>query len=253
MHCFYLLLADRMMLSTIPPFHEGTPLEVPREREPDLDVSFEGVRSRLWRLDDASAIDEATGAVRGPLIIADGHHRYETALRFHEEEGTEDTAYVLATLVSRDDEGLVIYPTHRLVAGVVPELNGRFRMTSLAGGLDEATEQLARVPRDHPAFVVLRRDRAVLAELEPAAPGPLAALDTAVIDTLPLEDVSFTPSAAEAERAVATGRATAAFLVRPPTVEQVEAAALARQTMPRKSTYFFPKLTSGLLFAPFDE
>jgi uncharacterized protein (DUF1015 family) len=65
--------------------------------------------------------------------------------------------------------------------------------------------------------------------------------------------VRFTPSAEEAERTVAAGGAEAAFLVRAPTVEQVEAVALAAETMPEKSTYFFPKLTTGLLFAPYDE
>ena len=65
--------------------------------------------------------------------------------------------------------------------------------------------------------------------------------------------VEFTPSADGAERAVATGQAAAAFLVRPPTVQQVEEFARAGIRMPQKSTYFFPKLTSGLLLSPFDE
>ena len=79
------------------------------------------------------------------------------------------------------------------------------------------------------------------------------ALDTALVDSLPLAGVEFTPSAAGAEQAVESGRATAAFLVRPPTVEQVEEFARAGVRMPQKSTYFFPKLTSGLLLSPFDE
>jgi uncharacterized protein (DUF1015 family) len=73
------------------------------------------------------------------------------------------------------------------------------------------------------------------------------------VDRLPLEGVSFTASAADAARAVSAGEATAAFLVRPPTVGDVEAVARAGGRMPPKSTYFYPKLTSGLLFAPFDE
>jgi hypothetical protein len=186
-------------------------------------------------------------------VIADGHHRYETALRFHEEEGTEETAYVLAALVSKDDPGVVILPTHRVASGSVPELNGRFRLTALADGAREGTERLARVPRDRPAFVMLGRDGTVLAEADRGASDTVAALDTAALEALPLGDVRYTASATEAEHAVATGAASAAFLVRAPTVAQVEAAARAGETMPRKSTYFFPKLTSGLLFAPFDE
>jgi len=77
--------------------------------------------------------------------------------------------------------------------------------------------------------------------------------ETALVDSLPLSEVSYTSSASEAERAVASGEATAAFLVRPPTVEQVEEFARAGARMPPKSTYFFPKLTSGLLLSPLDE
>ena len=70
--------------------------------EPDIEAEFEGVRSRLWRVDDPAAIEQALAAIEAPFVIADGHHRYETALRFHEEDGTEETAYILAALVSRD-------------------------------------------------------------------------------------------------------------------------------------------------------
>ncbi len=93
---------------------------------------------------------------------------------------------------------------------------------------------------------------AVLAEAE-RDERPVSVLDTAALDELELENVRFTPSADEAARAVTSGAAEAAFLVRAPTIEQVEAVALAGETMPEKSTYFFPKLTSGLLFSPLDE
>jgi ABC-type amino acid transport substrate-binding protein len=148
--------------------------------------------------------------------------------------------------VSIDDEGLEIFPTHRVTGGAVPELDGRFRQTPLAEA-GQAAAALAGVARDHPAFVLLRRDGAALVE------GDEQALDTALVDSLPLADVEYTASAAEAEQAVSSGQATAAFLVRPPTVQQVEEFARAGVRMPPKSTYFFPKLTSGLLLSPFDE
>ena len=143
------------------------------------------------------------------------------------------------------DEGLEIFPTHRMTSGAVPELDGRFRQTPLGGPREAAA--LAAVSRDCPAFVLLRSDGAALVE------GGEQALDTALVDSLPLSGVEYTASAAEAEQAVASGRATAAFIVRPPTVQQVEEFARAGVRMPPKSTYFFPKLTSGLLFSPFDE
>jgi uncharacterized protein (DUF1015 family) len=248
-----LLRAVRAKLSPLLLLHEGPPPAEPPGRPPDLEAILAGAASRLWRIDDAAAVAEALARVHPRLLIADGHHRYETALRFHEEEGGDETAYVLAALVSRDDPGLVIFPTHRLARGPIPELDGRFALTALDGTPVEAVERLAVIPRDRAAFVLLRPDGLLLAEAERDPTGAGAALDTAAIDRLALEQVSFTSSVAAAERAVATGEATAAFLVRPPTVADVEAVALAGETMPPKTTYFFPKLTSGLLFSPFDE
>jgi len=243
-----LLRATHTKLSSVLLLHEGdSPPAV--DREPEIEVEFDGVISRLWRVEEPAELLEG---VRGRAIIADGHHRYETSLRFHEEQGTEETAYVLSTLVARSDPGLVIFPTHRLALGPVPELNGRLRLTPLTGGASDALESLARVPRDRPAFVLLRPDDAVLAEAGPED-GPVAVLDTAILDELALPDVRFTASVEEAERAVRSGDAEAAFLVRAPTIAQVEAVALAGAKMPEKSTYFFPKLTSGLLLSPFDE
>jgi uncharacterized protein (DUF1015 family) len=239
-----LLRATRTKSSPIFLLHHGSS---PRpEGEALLQAELDGVTSRLWRVEDPEAIAGLLAHVEGPLLVADGHHRYETALRYHEEEGTEETAHVLSVLVSKDDEGLEIFPTHRVASGPVPELDGRFRRTELAGAA-EAGAALAAVPRGHGAFVLLRPGSATLFE------GTEHVLDAALVDSLALEGVVYTPSAAEAERAVAGGAATAAFLVRPPTVDEVEAFARAGERMPPKSTYFFPKLTSGLLLSPFDE
>jgi uncharacterized protein (DUF1015 family) len=246
-----LLRAVRAKLSPVLVMHDGPALPDPRDRDPDIEVDFEGVHIRLWRVDDPAEIASALAATQGPFVIADGHHRYETALRFHEEEGTEESAYILAALVSRNDPGLEIYPTHRLASGALPGLDG-FGLTELADGAREGVARLADVPRDRPAFVLLRSDGSTLAEGEPTT-GLVDVLDAAAVDGLGLGNVRYTARADEAEDAVKTGAADAAFLVRAPTVDQVEAVALAGETMPQKSTYFFPKLTSGLLIAPFDE
>jgi uncharacterized protein (DUF1015 family) len=241
-----LLRAVRMKLSPVFLVHEGASPAIP-ERAPDMEATLDGVTSRVWRMAGDDAIAEALGRVAGRLLIADGHHRYETALAYHQEQGTEETGYVLATLVSRDDDGLEILPTHRLVSGEPHELDGSFRLTDIEPSAEAGTAALAGLDRDHPAFVLLRRDSAQLAESEGAE------LDTAVIDRLPLEDVRYTPSAVAAEEAVRGGRADAAFLVRAPTLDQVSAVARAGELLPEKTTYFFPKLTSGLVFSPFDE
>jgi uncharacterized protein (DUF1015 family) len=234
-----LLRATRTKLSPILLLHEGVRPERPLA-EPDLEATLEGTTSRLWRVTDGA--EDVLAHVRGTLLIADGHHRYETALRFHEEEGTEETGYVLAVLVSREDPGLVILPTHRLAATVPEDFDG-----AATTGVQDALEELGRIPHDHAAFVVVRPEGAKLVRSEGAK------LDTTVVDELPLGGVTYTASASDAERAVASGDAAAAFLVRPPTIDQVESFAHAGELMPPKSTYFFPKLTSGLLFSPFDE
>jgi uncharacterized protein (DUF1015 family) len=248
-----LLRATRTKLSPLLLLHDGSTPGAAPERDPDFEAALDGSRSRLWRLREENEVDAALASLAAPFVIADGHHRYETALRFHEEDGTPETGYVLATLVSREDSGLVVFPTHRIASGPIPELNGRFRTERLRVKPPEALGLLRELPLDRPAFVVVRRDGLELAEADPVGTGPLAVLDTTAVDSLGLADVAFTASAVEAETAVAEGRADAAFLVRAPTVDQVEAVARAGETMPQKSTYFFPKLTSGLLLSPFDE
>jgi uncharacterized protein (DUF1015 family) len=245
-----LLRATRTKLSPVFLLHEGE-APAPAAGEPALEATFDGSRSRVWRIDDPAAIEAVLAGVRGRFVIADGHHRYETALLFHEEDGTEETAYVLAVLVARDDPGLVVYPTHR-VAPAAPKLNGSLRQTPLSGGVGEGLARLEALPRDRAAFVVVEPGRVLLAEREPTG-DPLEDLDTTAVERVARGELAFTAFAEEAEAAVRSGRAAAAFLVRPPTVEQIEAVVLAGETMPEKSTYFFPKLLSGLLFSPLDE
>jgi uncharacterized protein (DUF1015 family) len=246
-----LLRATRTKLSPVLLLHEGAAPPV-APRAPELEVALEGMTTRLWRLDDPAVSAAAVRGIRPPLVIADGHHRYDAALRFHEEEGSEETGYVMAVLVSGKDEGLTIFPTHRLVSGAVPELNGEFRVTRVAGAGD-GLARLGGLSRDRPAFVLVSQREVLLAELLAESVEPLDRLDVAALDRLALDGVSFTPYVREAEEAVSSGRASAAFLVRAPTVAEVETIARAGRTMPEKSTYFFPKLTSGLLFSPFDE
>jgi uncharacterized protein (DUF1015 family) len=229
-----LLRATRTKLSPILMLHDG-PVPEPESTPPDLEATLDGVISRLWRL-----AAHAAAHIAAPLVIADGHHRYEAALRFHEEEGSEETAHVLTTLVSTSDPGLAILPTHRIAASAPENLDG-------TPDVDEAMRVLESLPRDHGAFVMIRAEGASVVESEGSE------LDTALVDALPLEGVRYTADAQEARRAVASGTAAAAFIVRPPTIEQVKSFAEAGELMPQKSTYFYPKLASGLLFSPFDE
>ena len=212
--------------------YEGAPPATRPEREPDLEV--EG--ARLWRL-APDGIAEAFADRQ--LLIADGHHRYETALAYHEEAGTPESAYVLAVLVNLDDPGLMIFPTHRLFehepaeklpAEPLPQPNA-------------AREALEQAPPDRAAAVVYRGSGAEL-----AVDGK--ELDVQLVDRLGHDGISYTPDWQEAVRAVDEGEAAVAVLMRPTRIEDVFAVAQRGETMPQKSTYFYPKLVSGLLFMP---
>jgi uncharacterized protein (DUF1015 family) len=238
-------LSPIMLLYDDPSAGARHALEAQVEGDPLLSAQDGPSTNRLWRITDPEAIEAARAALADQrLVIADGHHRYETALAFHEEQGTERSGWTMAVLVNTHGEGLTIFPTHRVV-GRAPELDNGFRVTPVSGGPHAALAALESVGHDHPAFVVYRAGDAALVE----APGERT-LDTAALDRLELGEVTYTPRTEEAVALVDSGRAEAAFLLRPPTIEQVEAVAEAGETMPQKSTYFYPKLFSGLLFHP---
>jgi uncharacterized protein (DUF1015 family) len=196
--------------------------------DPVIDVELDGVRSRLWRLDAVTDQRSVTDLTDASLLIADGHHRYETALAFHQEDGTEESAWMPVVIVPTEQEGLTIFPTHRIA----------LRTTGLP--------ELQPAPSNGKPFaeVYTRGGSGFLV-------GEEGELDAELVARYAPE-VRYTPSADEARAAVDAGEAEAAFLLRPPTVEQVATVAAAGRTMPQKSTYFYPKLTSGLLFMPLD-
>jgi uncharacterized protein (DUF1015 family) len=214
--------------------YEGAPPASRPEREPDLEV--EG--ASLWRL-PAERVSEAFADRR--LLIADGHHRYETALAYHEEAGTPESAYVLAVLVSLDDPGLMIFPTHRVFA---QEPEEQLRAGEQLPDPAAALAALAELPQSRAAAVVYRDG---CAELAVDGEGEL---DVHLVDRLGHEGISYTPDWQEAVRAVDAGEAEVAVLMRPTRIEDVFAVAKGGETMPQKSTYFYPKLVSGLLFLP---
>ena len=211
-----LLRATRVQLEPIFLLYDG-PAPVGRpQRDPDLEV--EG--AKLWRLDDPAlvrAFDDKQ------LLIADGHHRYETAVAFAQEEGTPASAQMLVVLVSTEDPGLEIFPTHRLFAD--PK-----RLEGNGAGGPEVTE--------------LTRDGSRVVH------GPEGMLDVQFVDSLGHDGISYTADAGEAERRVREGEAAVAYLLRPTRIEDVFAHARRGEVLPQKTTYFFPKLISGLLFHP---
>jgi uncharacterized protein (DUF1015 family) len=208
-----LLRATRTQLEPIFLLYEGEPLQPPA-RAPDLQSGGD----KLWRVEAAPSFEDAE------LLIADGHHRYETAVAYAQEGGSP---YLMVVLVPTEQEGLTIFPTHRLA----DHING-VRGTPIEEPGD-----------DLPGVVVYRDGRYELLEGD--------GLDVEIVERI-APDVTYTPQRAEAVATVDRGDAEAAFLLRPTRIEDVWAVARRGETMPQKSTYFYPKLTSGLLLHPLD-
>ena len=206
---------------------------------PTLEATEGGVATRLWRVTDPAAIDRVQGALAPQrLLIADGHHRYETALAYHAERGTPESGWMMVVLVGEEQEGLTIFPTHRL---------GEPQGNLLGGGPPDPREALAWIealPRDQAEVAVYTGGSALVVT------GEEGELDATLVERLAAGPVTYTPFADEAIAIVDRGDAKAAFLLRPASLEQVWALAEAGEVMPQKSTYFYPKLLSGLLFHP---
>jgi uncharacterized protein (DUF1015 family) len=211
-----LLRATHTQLEPIFLLYDADPVFERPAGTPSLDVEEGGVRTRAWPIEGGEV------EIETPLLIADGHHRYETAVAYRAEN--PEATHTFAILVSSRAPGLEIFPTHRLAreVGDVP------------GDEVEAPE----------GGVTLYRDGRYLRVRSDDDFGPR------VVESLAPVGVSYTAYADEAIATVDRGDAAAAFLLEPVTVEQVARFANAGETMPQKSTFFFPKLTSGLLFHP---
>jgi uncharacterized protein (DUF1015 family) len=239
----------------------------------------DGTVHRLWRVSDADAIAAVQEAARGAeLLIADGHHRYETMQAYAEEVGGDgEHRYILMCLVALEDPGLTVFPTHRLVRGL-----DAARREALARALERDFEiaevpieqiappagvgplQLGYIDADGPPRRLTLKDQAIADTALAGHSQAYRQLDTGVLETLLLKDalglsdediahfngLFYARDTPEALAAVRSGEYDAAFLMRPTPVGQVRDVAAAGENMPPKSTYFFPKLLTGLLFNP---
>jgi uncharacterized protein (DUF1015 family) len=200
-----------------------------------LPPEVEVAGTRLWRV-------EAPERIPGQLLIADGHHRYEAAVELARETGEETRIMVL--VVAKDDTGLHVFPTHRVFANR-PDLEA-LREGEAYGELDDALRTLDAEPYGRPAVIAYRRDHVEVIR------GPEGELDTELVDRHGLGGIRYTPRLDDAVEAVDDGAANVAFLLREPRVDDVFAVAQRGERMPQKSTYFFPKPLSGLVFHPLD-
>jgi uncharacterized protein (DUF1015 family) len=240
----------------------------------------DGTVNRVCRIADPGIHEAVTATLAdAELLIADGHHRYETARTYADAIGGDGPhRYTLMCLVSLEDPGLTVFPTHRLLTGLDAS-----RQEALGAGLRElfevdevSPEQLDPVGADGVGVygyldsnsgggLRLRlRDTAALDRALDGHPGSYRRLDAVILEALVFngilgmteEDIAakrgigYAKSTDEAQAAIDSHQADGAFLLRPTPVAQVRDVAATGETMPPKSTYFFPKVPTGIVFNP---
>jgi uncharacterized protein (DUF1015 family) len=248
-----------------------------------LVTDADGTVNRLWRVSEPGTIQRVQNALQDrELLIADGHHRYETARVYaHEIGGEGEHSYVLMFLTALEDSGLTVFPTHRLIKRGLPDA-GREALRDVLLR-DFEVEKVSADELEPPAgggkvqfgymdahfknpYRLTLKDQATADRALEGRSEAYRHLDTAVLEALVFkgalgmtEDdvankrgIDYSKSFADAREAVESGRVDAAFFMRSTPVEQVQAVAEAGESMPPKSTYFFPKIPTGLIFNPLE-
>ena len=261
-------------------------IEGASQKEPDtVFTDKDSVTHRMWCVDDSAFITELTAKMADKkLYIADGHHRYETALNYQkyvennlDETGSSD--HVMMMLVNMENSGLVVFPTHRIVRDlpsfdynavcdkckeyfdITPYLNREKGEAGLEQAYREGNKAFVMFTGDNNYTLLVLKDISVMDTVIPEGCKALRQLDVSVLHSLVLErifgidkenmagqiNLTYTRSADEAIGAVDGQRANCCFLLNPTRVGEIREVAAAGDKMPQKSTYFYPKLTTGLV------
>lgn len=242
-------------------------------------VDEDGITQSLWIIRDDDTIAEIEKAFENKqLFIADGHHRYETALNYKKAHpDNPEAGYVMMFLIDLDNDGLVVFPTHRMVQNV-EEFDGEQLAQSLKDCFDvEAVERPDAALIENspmPAFLfyagknfcwkLTLRDWSGMEKAFPGHSKAYQQLDVNVLHTLVLErlgidaknmamqkNLVYTRSLEEAVEKVDDGQFQCSFLLNATRVDQIKDVSLAGEKMPQKSTYFYPKLKTGLVMNHF--
>lgn len=263
-------------------------LEALSSGAPDIEFADgDGIIQRLWIIKDPEAIKAVCGDFTDrKLYIADGHHRYETALNFRNslrERGLAKEGdacdYVMMMLVDMENPGLVVFPTHRLVRDlksfapdeIIEACKTYFDVTAFNGTADMEARLEEQYNLGKKAFgfycggdswvQLVLKDTAVMADMLPGKSEALRNLDVSVLHTLVLEklmgidkenmakqiNLTYTKIFDEAIDGVNNGTFQCAFILNPTRVEEIRDVAGAGEKMPQKSTYFYPKIITGLV------
>lgn len=254
--------------------------------KPDSEFTdADGVIHRLWCVYDEKVIAALSEKMADKkLYIADGHHRYETALNYKKfcydnMQEPENSDYVCMMLVNMENSGLVVFPTHRIVRDlsnfnyddvcakcaeyfeVTPYLNREKGERGLEEAYNQGKKAFVMFTGDNNYTLLTLKDNDAMKALMPEASEALRNLDVSILHTLVLErifgidkenmakqiNLTYTRVADEAIAEVDGQRANCSFLLNPTRVSEIRDVAAAGEKMPQKSTYFYPKLTTGLV------
>ena len=273
------LYANNLIEQILNPFLANKPYSYAVDRD--------GVKVSVWRITDAAIIaDIAESLANESIVIADGHHRYAAALAYRNEMRVQGEApdpsapfeYVMMTLVSLEDKGLVVLPTHRLVRNVLTFRSDIFcsQLAELFDMMETPAERLLETVESmssmHHVFgLYMRGGKSFVIKLKPTVqpervietPGSdsLKRLDVSVLHSLILEkllgigtqqlsiasNISFTRDVPGAIASIDRGENQILFLINSTRVDEVKAVAGAGDKMPQKSTFFYPKLLTGMV------
>jgi uncharacterized protein (DUF1015 family) len=252
-------------------------LETVSKRPPLLKLKDDNsILNRLWAITDKQEISLIIETMKGKkLFIADGHHRYETHLKYSEENPKADAMPIL--LVEMNDSGLIVLPTHRLLYGIngfdfakfSKALQQWFEVRELKGSAKELEKKLAA--KKEKAFIARGKGKTVLfslkksaglAEIMPDLVKEIRELDVSILHKIVIEKmlgisadqiarkehIEYVKDFGEAVKKADSGKYDVAFMMNATKKEQVVESCLAGQRMPQKSTYFYPKILSGLFY-----
>lgn len=248
-------------------------------RKPVIDFTDSGERHRLWVANEPEFVQRASHFMASkPIYIADGHHRYETALAYRDERrqsslsftGEEAFNFVMMTLVSFSDSGLIVLPVHRLLQNISAETLVKFKTyvgtlfevqsTPLDGdNLPEVSGAITKVLGLEPGRMTalrLRHSASLLKEMPQNRSQAYKRLEVSIVQHLLIDwllahdknvSVSYSPNALQVRKLVESRQYQLAFLLNPIPVSVIKTVADAGDRMPGKSTYFYPKLPTGLV------
>ena len=221
----------------------------------------DGVRHEYFKISDESVTSRITEELKDQsMMIADGHHRYETALNFSlENPGNEKRSYVLATLVAADDEGLVIWPTHRLITAEDIGENSAIKKLSKTLTVEEAEspeDMLARL-KDHKMGLYFKSGKCLLADYG-GQEDPMWDLDTYIAQELVINgiykadegksSVAYDAETDSVMKKMADKQYDLAIILNDPSLQDIWDLSAIGKRMPKKTTFFFPKIWSGFVF-----